>query len=269
MEFVKFEIKNFKGINNLIFDFEGIPTGKIFPLVGLNESGKTTILEAINLFQNRIKEGGEHQLIHKKEKGNFNDNIEIKAVLKLDDYDKEFIKNFLNNKKLELEEENDYISIIRKYEFKDSNFEKYQPFYEIKLNVKTRQAKKFVRLYDKYFQYWSELIKEIEENLIPKILYFENFLFDFPEKIYLEGSQNSGATEEKKQKEFRKIIQDILDSIENKNYNLNRHILEKLKNPTEENNGAVKQVINDMCEKLNDTIIKYWKEIFKGSTKKV
>ena len=50
MEITSFYIQNFKGIKHLILDLEKTPQGKIFPIVGLNESGKTTILEAINYF---------------------------------------------------------------------------------------------------------------------------------------------------------------------------------------------------------------------------
>ena len=66
MKYTKFEISKFKGINHLVLDLEKLPQGKIFPLVGLNESGKTTILEAINFFQNNISDDKKYLLIHKK-----------------------------------------------------------------------------------------------------------------------------------------------------------------------------------------------------------
>ncbi len=50
MKFSKFEIINFKGIEHVIIDLEKSPDANIFTLVGLNESGKTTILEALNFF---------------------------------------------------------------------------------------------------------------------------------------------------------------------------------------------------------------------------
>ena len=33
---------------------------------------------------------------------------------------------------------------------------------------------------------WKKIIAFIRDDLLPTILYFPNFLFDFPEKIYLE-----------------------------------------------------------------------------------
>ena len=51
MELVKITIKNFKGINYLEFNLSKSPHNNVYTLVGINESGKTTILEAINFFE--------------------------------------------------------------------------------------------------------------------------------------------------------------------------------------------------------------------------
>jgi hypothetical protein len=50
MQIESCEIRNFRGIKELRLDFSGKPKMNVFTLVGLNESGKTTILEAINHF---------------------------------------------------------------------------------------------------------------------------------------------------------------------------------------------------------------------------
>ena len=46
MYFTKFHIENFKGIRSMDLDLSE-PGAGIFTLIGLNESGKTTILEAL------------------------------------------------------------------------------------------------------------------------------------------------------------------------------------------------------------------------------
>ena len=43
-----FEIKNFKGIKSAVLKFNNSPKSNIIVLVGLNESGKTTILELVS-----------------------------------------------------------------------------------------------------------------------------------------------------------------------------------------------------------------------------
>jgi ABC-type polysaccharide/polyol phosphate transport system ATPase subunit len=68
MKYSKFVIKNFKGIKELTLDLEKEPKSKVFTLVGLNESGKTSILEAINLFQEIYPTKDRHKLIPKSEK---------------------------------------------------------------------------------------------------------------------------------------------------------------------------------------------------------
>ncbi len=50
MKHTYFEVWNFKGIEHIKLDFSSSPNSNIYTLVGLNESGKTTILEAINFF---------------------------------------------------------------------------------------------------------------------------------------------------------------------------------------------------------------------------
>ena len=50
MKFTYFKFENFKGIAKETLDLAKNPDSKVFTLVGLNESGKTTILEAINYF---------------------------------------------------------------------------------------------------------------------------------------------------------------------------------------------------------------------------
>jgi len=50
MKFTYFKFKNFKGIEDQTLDLSKSGGSNIYTLVGLNESGKTTILEAINFF---------------------------------------------------------------------------------------------------------------------------------------------------------------------------------------------------------------------------
>jgi len=83
-----FEIKNFKGINHIRFDMLSMPKSNVYTLVGLNESGKTTILDAINsarLNTERLDPLAlpghaiidPHDLIPKSKKSNFNGSITI------------------------------------------------------------------------------------------------------------------------------------------------------------------------------------------------
>ncbi len=85
-----FEIKNFKGIAHVRIGLDTAPRGNIYTLVGLNESGKPTILEALNFLSYRtetldplnlpgysIKDV--HELIPISRRANFTDSIVLTA----------------------------------------------------------------------------------------------------------------------------------------------------------------------------------------------
>lgn len=50
MRYTSFQVKNFKGIRDLVLERSKAPTGGVVTLVGLNESGKTTVLESLYAF---------------------------------------------------------------------------------------------------------------------------------------------------------------------------------------------------------------------------
>ncbi len=90
MEYRKFVVRNFKGIDELELAIETKPRTWIHTLVGLNESGKSTILQAINLFGTTATADtlkpldlpeyditDVSQLIPKSKSANFNDSISV------------------------------------------------------------------------------------------------------------------------------------------------------------------------------------------------
>ena len=268
MKYTKFVIENFKGINNLTIDFTKQPQGKIFPLVGLNESGKTTILEAINFLQNGCEDEKAHELIHKKNSDNFTGKISVEATLELEAFDKELIDDFLKRNNLKKEQSINDFTYTKKCHFQDSKFDVFfneidNVSYYIPLEVKTSKQKKFKKLhkYDRETHY--KLANELESKL-PKILYFENFLFDFPDKIYLEPVGNALETQTVIQEEYRQVIQDILDSLES-GLKLEKHILARAKRDTPSDEAAIAGVRAKMAKKLDETIVQPWTESFNGS----
>ncbi len=270
MKFVKFEIKNFKGINELTLDLNKLPHGKIFPLVGLNESGKTTILEAINLFQKGIENGSEHKILHKANSGSFTGSVEIKATLQLDETDNDLIKGLLGEEKYELRENVEEITITKEYKFDNSLFKKSNTSWVFPFYIKKKQAKNFVRLFEKDRDLWGEITNYVEEKLIPKILYFSDFLFRFPEKIHLENIDTIPVSESDKDilKEYRLVIDDVLRSI-NSDYNLN-DFLTKIKavgDPAKQSSAS--KIKNDIAKELKKRIIEPWSEIFPGTKKDI
>ncbi len=100
MRYTAFKIKNFKGIRELELKLDSAPNSNIFTIVGLNESGKTTIMEALSfLYDNLKKKENElalhrsaiddiHSLIPKSRKDNFTDFMGISATITIEEKDK-------------------------------------------------------------------------------------------------------------------------------------------------------------------------------------
>jgi hypothetical protein len=132
-----FEIENFKGIKNTRLDLATSGSGvAIYTLVGLNESGKTTVLEAIDHFQ-ATSEGGEvspkqlagwvppdpHELIPIAERSNFNGTICIRCGIELDEADIAAAQSHLKRDSgYRLESLNASMTITDIYEYENSRY---------------------------------------------------------------------------------------------------------------------------------------------------
>ncbi len=271
MKYTEFKIKKYKGINNLSLELFKLPNGKVFPLVGLNESGKTTILEAIYFFQKDLEGPQRHGIIHKKDSGSFTGDIEVVATLDLDDTDNLLISNFLTSKSLHLEKKIDKLILTKRYSYKNATYEKTSSLWSStpEIRTKTPPARRYSKLYDSNKPIWDELVVEIKKS-IPKILYFPNFLFDFPDKIYLENIETLAVSEKDKeiQKEYRQIVDDILHC-QNSTYKIT-DFLTKLKataDPAQQT--AAGQIKNEIATILNRKILTPWHDIFPGPSKNI
>lgn len=271
MKYIKFEINKFKGINNLILDLSVLPNGKIFPLVGLNESGKTTILEAISFFQEDIKIDKRHEIIHKKDSANFSGDIRVLATLKLEDENKKNILEILTKNSFQLENPVESISVARIYSYTNASFvdSKFELNFDSDLMVSPLDQSDFKKLVDVNNTLFNEITEILKRN-IPKILYFPNFLFDFPEKIYLENIDILPVSEKDKntQKEYRQILDDILHCINNQYAILD--FLTKLKalgDPAQQ--AAAAQIKSEISVHLKKEIVAPWHKIFPGPDKNI
>jgi AAA15 family ATPase/GTPase len=263
MEFVQFSIKNFKGINDLKIKIDNIRN--IYTFVGLNESGKTTILEAINAFANPLPKEERHTLINKKEKYSFKGTIELSAILKLTPKDKEEITKYLRTKGYRVNTVGDNVELERKYKFLNSKFvDGVYNFWGITLKVRKLNGRIEKNLIEDNKAIWIETVTFIEANLFPKVIYYPNFLFDFPERIYLEPIKGETVEFTK----YRDIVQDILSSI-NPILNLDTDILSRLKEPNDRENELLDHLLDKMSSVVSETVFNAWGKLFKRSDKKI
>ncbi len=271
MKYEKFIIENFKGASEVEIDLSRPFTSKVFPLVGLNESGKTTILEAIDFFQDdSIEEEDKYKLIHKKDLGSFSGKIRIEATLHLEEIDKKKIKVFLKEHDLKVATNAEKAYRISEDFFENTSYKDGTLDWQFMPNIKVlSNGQRSPRdLASEYPSVYEELKKGLDK-LQPRILYYPDFLFDFPEKIYLENIDTLTSEKEKAtQKEYSKIIDDILRSI-NPDYSLTDFLLKLKDISTPASEAAATAIKEQVSRELNDKILTPWNAIFIDTGKSI
>lgn len=263
MKYRYFRIKNFKGIEDQTLDLSKTPSSNVYTLVGLNESGKTTILEAVNYFPYKNEdlkplefEGYEvddiHNLIPINRRDNFNGTISIEVEVDFDQEDKNEIKKVFQKKQIFLTKEMDSIIYTQVYKFKDSKYEKTdkERIWNQDFEATFRKGKKARKLTNDEALIANDVIKK----RLPSILYFPNFLFEFPEKIFLEA-------EDGKSNFYQKVIQDVLDSLEN-DTNISEHLVKRIKSVEVSDQRNLNSLIGKMEKQLTKVIFGKWNQIF-------
>jgi energy-coupling factor transporter ATP-binding protein EcfA2 len=275
MRYTKFRIRNFKGIQDLEFNMDAkCPVSKVLTLVGLNESGKTTILEALSFFYENIKKEKHltitrsifediHDLIPKSKKGFFNDDIVVDAWVELDVADKEDIQNFMLPHGFVVSNIAMQITMSVIVEFKDSTFKKKRRTWssEFVSGGRSQSGKKGPRpnksLFDEYNELWIKLVNHTADVLLPAIIYYPNFLFDFPDQIFLEERDN----ESKEQIFYRKVLQDILSSID-KDLSLKTHVIKRLYDGKPNDLDSVEAIVNKMSGQITRFLSRSKMDVF-------
>lgn len=285
MRFTKFTIKNFKGIKHAELRLDQFGQGKIFTLVGLNECGKTTILEAINcfspdvatesLFKNDIFRKIEHKdLVPKDRKDNFTGKVEVVAELEFSSKDLTDIKKFLNdNFKLQLDTKKlgPKLEIQKIFKFEQSDYKQETNLWDILLHVKTSKERRF-KLIDSKNDVWQKTVSYIR-SLIPNICYFPTFLFEFPSRVYLSDMPDQYKL---RNKYYYQVVQDVLDSLD-RGLTIEESIVARVKKVEEgkkwdfisfwhsDRKSQVDAVMRRLEDKITKDIFTKWNEIF-GST---
>lgn len=263
MKYTKFHIKNFRGIEEVTLDLTKIPNPPVFTFVGLNESGKTTILEALNFFKNDSSPEKSFKYIPKKKKANFNNSISVKASLNLDENDEDEIKKYAKEElKFKISKPIGSFEVTKSYKFESSQYKETKSMWTIEIFGTKGRGRKEKSLGAKDEE-WSKVINHIKENMFPKIIYYPNFLFDFPPRIYLEPH----TEEDKKQPVFRQMLQDILDFL-NDDLNINTHLIERIKSTKEEDKEALDALIDKMSSQVTKKIFDAWETMFNKRIRK-
>lgn len=262
MYYQSFTIKNFKGISHVSID---LSTNRILTLVGLNESGKSTILTGANLFYRLIKgeEIQESELNSFRPKGiDFSGEIEISGSLMFESGDKDKLKKYIEDKEIgKTLKFPDSFTYTRKFIFK---LHKYTEAKNISgFNVMDESTGK--NLYDEDNELWKELLSFVKDNLIPEVLFYEDFVFDIPDKIsFAYTGDLSPDLDTQKNQQWQLVLNDVLKAVNPEFSSFQENIVSIWNS----DNDTAANRLSSMEGQLNNKITSGWKELFKIPGKK-
>lgn len=266
MKYKSFTIINYKGIGTVNIDFMD---NAILTLVGLNESGKTTILEAINLFY-RVVRGDEltskEITSFRPKSGEFTGDITIKAELELDDADKEYLSSHIpkgRSQKLQIPVFFEYtiIFVFNVSAYKETKFSH---------NFAIKGAQK---------KFDTESILPEIKSRVPEILFYEDFIFDIPDKIEFSpptpitrstptirapSNNKVDMRSDEKNDAWQLVLDDIIRAT-GPDLNIQEHIVDW----DDDDGDMVANRITRMDTVFNNTITTAWQALFSQNNKKL
>lgn len=287
MRFVRFDIENFKGIKAATLDL--VPAGaNVFTLIGLNESGKTTILEALDEF-GASREGVEVlygskrvaefvTYVPKHSKANFTGKITIAALLQFEAEEiSEIIQSVQSSTGYSIDPKSipQRMRITRGFRFENSDYKESIYLWGVSLVAKSKKGK-VAKAVELSSEPGKAFVAEVNSR-IPKIVYFPTFLFSIPEKIVLNPDENKPERAENRL--YRQIIQDVASSLSNP-LDIKTHVVDRMLNePTAaeqffsflmlapDKQQQINATLNQISAHLTKTVFDSWGKIFSGNFK--
>ena len=275
MMYKQFRFVNYKGIEDMTLSLNGDVT----TLIGLNESGKTTILEAIYCFEygaedlDAIDPGiaslhDQAQWIPIAKRANFNGDIMVSAKITLDSDDKRGLRRHMKQDcGLELSEVPDLLSISESYKFRSSLYQKNKTrAWSLNIaGIKDRQ--RVPRRYDGKTPEWHSAVNYLTSRL-PRIWYFPNFLFELPEKFLITARPSDDPWEEvvkDRDSFYRSIFENLLRQTA-PGATLQSHIIDRAKSTQRSDQRNLDALLLAMSESVTETVFEGWNRIFGRAT---
>lgn len=284
MRFRSFEIQNFKGISKVKIDL--LPAGAgIFTLIGLNESGKTTILEAIStfklggseeqsLYQTEPTEIDPSSFVPKHQKATFTGDITVKALVEFEGGERQScIRHAEKSGNCKIEDSTipNIFSITRGFRFENGDLKSKINTWDIHPKVKKKGKRKFDRIGNDDIV-WKSFIA-MASVYAPDVVYFPTFLFNIPEKITLNPKEN----EARSNKLYRKIIANVGTTL-TPSINIKQALVDRIIDPetsgesflglfslSNNRQQQIESAVNQISHKLSTTVLDSWSKIFGGS----
>lgn len=232
MRYKSFRIQNFKGIKDTTVNLQGVAGAGVFAFVGLNESGKTTVLEAIHSFSpdGDTSEllGGEAGIgVPFKERvprhmiSDFTGEVSVTATLSVTVEDKRRIADILlDDYSLDLNIETfpDEVVFQRQQKFENGDF--VRSFFTLRTKIQIKDSNK--RKWRDPIKDESIKVRNCVYSQTPDIAYFPTFVFDFPETVFL--TSRGGVVDQF----YRRTFQDILD-FDGRGHTIEKDIIRRIR----------------------------------------
>jgi hypothetical protein len=264
VRYTYFDISNFKGIRRLRLDLGATPVSNVYTLVGLNESGKTTILEALSYFAVSRTDaqkvfgttlGDPERLIPIAQRANFSDSIVIDAGIHLDDDDvAAFDAHLCESSGKLVSIGGTTLSVRQTIAFKNSRHDaaaSVDRSWTLIINVETADGQ--VRL-GADSPVWQAGVQYLRQRL-PVIRFFPNFLFDFPERLYLEPAPDNA-----KETFYRDLVRGIVSSL-GIDANIEDHLLARARSTDPLDRPNLDGLLLDMSRHVTKSLFSAWNEV--------
>jgi predicted ATPase len=260
-------------------------------LIGLNESGKTTILEGISHFISGdtdvsgmfdVPRSNENLAafipIHRK--AAFTGEIRIKAEVAIEpaDIDAMVTAASVDGYRLEIESFPNFCTVTRVYAFEDSVWKSTRNEWILSFKgVAKRKAagnivrvKEFKRASGGVTDVWRSVVAALSSRL-PRISYFPTFLVGLPKRIYLKPYKDEPAVN----RYYRSVLQDVLDSL-GEGLSLEKHVCKRIEDFAKTNatpqwfgaflSSSIKAPIDSVVQKIGNAVTREvlgsWKNVF-------
>lgn len=287
MQYVSFEVCNYRGIERARIELPQGKGSRVTTLIGLNESGKTTLLEAIYSFSpdpeskalyedSTLLSDDPAYYIPRGEFSNFNGDITVKAVVRWDDDEIDDVAREIRNAHgltLDTSALTPTFEIVSNRQYQASSLIKKETLWYLPFRVKSGRQQTFRESSAEQ----KKVIFSVLLRHLPNIAYFPTFLFNFPNKIFLTGGSNKPID-----RFYRKIFQAVLEA-GGEGHTIEKHIvgryedihrsgaLGKMAEAATAFLGArssqemIKQTVDKAADTVSDAIISKWDQIFPHS----
>lgn len=284
MRYKSFRIRNFKGIKDTTVDLTTVGGAAVFAFVGLNESGKTTVLEAIHSFSpdqatDELVGGEEGAGVPYNERvprhliSIFSGEVSVTATLEVNAADKrDLIADIRTLTGLIVDADSlcDELVMERYQRFENGDYLGSYIKLHNDVRVKAGRERKWRKpIGDEIASLWKAISRSI-----PLIAYFPTFVFEFPKAIYL--TERGDAIDQF----YRRVFQDILD-YDGRGHSIEKDIVRRVRGEGKiipwlqffadwhqhEDRNKIQHVMDRASAAVTNMVFGRWNRIFHEDTK--